>query len=724
LSPFISARRLHAGDFLAAAITSVVAIAYGLSYGALLFSGPLSAYVGYGISSMLITSAVSGLVVAALSSFDFAIAGADSNATGVLAAITATIAQRLLEPRLAVHTILATLISSALAGGIVLYLLGHFRMGHWIRFIPYPIVAGFLAATGWLLVSGALRVIADLTISARAASALTPAISARLATGLTVAALLFATRRIKNPLLMPLILVSSGIVIDAVLLLIYRSLSAAGAQGWLLPALTRPDFAPAWEAATFTFVQWQLVLALLPAIATAIAVITIAILFGAAGLEAQTGADADLDRELRSSGIASIASGLCGGSLGVLSSSRSLVNVQAGAKTRFSGLIVAVVSFLALIGGSAAISVLPRPLLGGLLLFLGFSLLYDWLILAWTRVSRVDVVLITTIVLITAFSGFIEALVVGLIFACVNFAIRYGQHRVIKHSLSGAVKRSRVERSAAERALLDEHGEHIRILTLQGYVFFGTANTVLEEARAYVNALGDRWVRYLILNLEAVTGFDTSAAQSFAKIAQLAVRSQTTILYCGVYDAALASLRRAGGLSALGSRHNTFYDLDHALEWCEDRLLADFSPETESIEAWLARELGGDAMSERLLAACDEVRLNSGEYLFREGDVSDALFLVAVGRLRVAIEGDGGERRLRSMVAGSFVGEIGLYSQEPRSASVIAEQDALIYRLSASALERLTTTDSALVAAFHALLFRLSAERLRFASAEIAALQA
>jgi sulfate permease, SulP family len=92
--------------------------------------------------------------------------------------------------------------------------------------------------------------------------------------------------------------------------------------------------------------------------------------------------------------------------------------------------------------------------------------------------------------------------------------------------------------------------------------------------------------------------------------------------------------------------------------------------------------------------------------------------------LRVAIESDGGEHRLRSMVAGSFIGEMGLFSREPRSASAIAEQDVLLYRLSVESLERMSAADPALANAFHSLLFRLAAERLRFASSEIAALQA
>lgn|SRR6185312_9067949 len=95
-----------------------------------------------------------------------------------------------------------------------------------------------------------------------------------------------------------------------------------------------------------------------------------------------------------------------------------------------------------------------------------------------------------------------------------------------------------------------------------------------------------------------------------------------------------------------------------------------------------------------------------------------------VGRLCVAIETDGGEHRLRSMVAGSFIGEMGLFSREPGSASSIAEQDVLLYRLSVESPKPMAAVDPALANAFHSPPFRLAVERLRFASSEIAALQA
>jgi SulP family sulfate permease len=712
-------------EALAAAITAAVAITYSLSYGALIFAGPLAPQLGQGISMMLMTAAVSGIVVALTSSFRFAIAGADSNATAVLATLAAGIAVAMPnDPVVAAHDVLLALMLSALLGGVTLVALGTFRMGRWIRYIPYPIVAGFLAASGWLLLNGSLRVIADVSIPTNLDRAFTALGAEQLATGFTIATVLYATRHVRNPLLLPGILLAGSAIVDGVFFAL-GSFGRARAEGWLVPAFGAPHLTSIAAPSAYANITWPAIGDIWPAMATAIGVTVIAILFGAAGLEAQTGLEADLDRELRASGLASIASALCGGSLGSLSSSRTILNRSAGAHTRVSGVLVGLASAAALTGGSPVVSLVPRPVLGGMLLYLGFALLREWLGTSWRRLSRSDVLLVVAIIAVTALASFIAALAIGLIFSCISFVIRYGRFRALRHTLTARQKRSRVERSAAERAVLDAHGDRIRMLILQGYIFFGTANSVIEETRAYLDRAADAPAKYLILDFTGVSGIDSSAANSFAKLVALGRKIGTEVLFCSLSDADYAVLARAGDIVVRAGAQNMLIDLDHALEYCEDELLATTDvAAAETLEDWLAREFGDSARARRFLGYFNEVRVQAYKPLFRRGDPSDSLYLVHSGRLRVSINDHGTERRLRSMVAGSIIGEMGLFSREPRSADVVAEQDATLLRLDHDALARLNDEEPGLANAFQAMLFRLQADRLRFANAEIAALEA
>ncbi|MFZ0724105.1 MAG: SulP family inorganic anion transporter, partial [Xanthobacteraceae bacterium] len=156
---------LRAGltDVFAGTVCSILSIAYCLSYAALIFTGPLEHLLSYGIAVTFLSAAVGGAIVALRSSLPFAVAGPDSSISVVLAALVATLIQHLvasgstdlLEP-----TLIAMALATALTG-LLLCVLGFTHAGRAIRFVPYPVIGGFLGATGWLLITGAVQVVTD-----------------------------------------------------------------------------------------------------------------------------------------------------------------------------------------------------------------------------------------------------------------------------------------------------------------------------------------------------------------------------------------------------------------------------------------------------------------------------------------------------------------------------------------------------------------------------------
>ena len=149
-------------DILGGSAASVLTITFGLSYSLLIFTGPLAPYLSYGVAATFISSAILAAVIAAGSSFPFAIAAPESSTaamTGILAAslvehiVASDPSASLLAPAL------MTLGLSAIVTGIVLCGFGVTRMGRAIRYVPYPVVGGFLGATACLIILGAIRVI-------------------------------------------------------------------------------------------------------------------------------------------------------------------------------------------------------------------------------------------------------------------------------------------------------------------------------------------------------------------------------------------------------------------------------------------------------------------------------------------------------------------------------------------------------------------------------------
>src|SRR5579872_6736653 len=150
-------------DVFAGAVCSILSIAYCLSYAALIFSGPLTPHLSYGVAVTFLSAAVAGAVVAFRSSLFFAVAGPDSSISVIIAAMVATLVRRMAAGGHG-DLLQATLIVVALATaatGFVLFIFGLARAGRAIRFVPFPVVGGFLGATGLLMITGAVQVVTD-----------------------------------------------------------------------------------------------------------------------------------------------------------------------------------------------------------------------------------------------------------------------------------------------------------------------------------------------------------------------------------------------------------------------------------------------------------------------------------------------------------------------------------------------------------------------------------
>ena len=149
-------------DILGGSAASVLAITFGLSYALLIFGGPLAPYLSYGVAATFISSAILAAVIALGSSLPFAVAGPDSSTAAMTGILAASMVERIVAANPSAPVLPAVLITLAITTmltGAVLCGFGMTRMGRAIRYVPYPVVGGFLGATGCLILLGAVRVI-------------------------------------------------------------------------------------------------------------------------------------------------------------------------------------------------------------------------------------------------------------------------------------------------------------------------------------------------------------------------------------------------------------------------------------------------------------------------------------------------------------------------------------------------------------------------------------
>jgi SulP family sulfate permease len=139
---------------------------FSLSLGSLIFSGDLSPYLSYGVGIALASSAVM-LIGVSLTSMIPGVIGSTQDTNVIMGVMAAALASGLTaaraEQRLA--TILAAIAITTLLTGVFCLLLSYFKLGKLVRFVPYPVVGGFLAGTGWLLLLGSFSVMTDLLLT-------------------------------------------------------------------------------------------------------------------------------------------------------------------------------------------------------------------------------------------------------------------------------------------------------------------------------------------------------------------------------------------------------------------------------------------------------------------------------------------------------------------------------------------------------------------------------
>lgn len=156
-------------DVIAGVLAAVVLIANIISFGGLMFPGDLSAGIATVIWAMLIGSAIGGVWIALATSLPPLATGIDSPTGAVLVLLSATAGSQVLatggSPPAAVQTVMLIFTAATLVSGAMLYGLGACRWGHYLRFVPYFVVGGFLAATGWLLIAAGFRMTTGRTLS-------------------------------------------------------------------------------------------------------------------------------------------------------------------------------------------------------------------------------------------------------------------------------------------------------------------------------------------------------------------------------------------------------------------------------------------------------------------------------------------------------------------------------------------------------------------------------
>lgn len=529
-----------AGGFTAAVVALPLALAFGVASGA----GALAGLYG---------AIVLGFLAALLGGTATQISGPTGPMTVVMTGLLAVLTRRY-----GIEAALPLAFGIAALGGLLQVLMGVLRLGQTLTFMPYTVISGFMSGIGVIIVILQLPPLLGLKLSGSipmlliALAGALPGTNglALLVGGLSFAAVMLYPRRWSKVLPAPLVVLVVGTMLS-VIALPQEALPRLGPMLSGLPQLSWPRF-PLGDLQLL--ISGAITLALLGSLDTLLTSLV---------ADSVTRTHHNSDRELIGQGIGNTAAALLGGLPGAGATMRTVVNVQAGGRTRLSGITHAVVLLLICLWAGPLASPIPLALLAGILLKVGLDII-DWSFLFRAPLlSMRTTALMWLVLLLTVFWDLITAVLVGMFLANLFSLQRQNeQQKQASRSLRGGFEPEEAGLlSPQEQQLLRQAGDQVLLLQMSGPLSFGAGKVLTQK----LNAIGA--FQTLILDLSDVPLLGVTAALAIETLCLDSQEQGRSVVIVVLGDQPLARLNRMGvpgipGVSLLPSRQAA---LQHAL---------------------------------------------------------------------------------------------------------------------------------------------------------------
>ena len=738
------------GDLIGGLTAALVPLAPIMAISVIAFAPLGSAYISVGIVAALMGSVVLTVFTTLFGGAPGLLAGPRASTCLLFAAICAGIlaADPLFESGADKPAIALSLAMIAtIAAGFLQIVFGLFRLGDTIKLVPFPVVAGFLNAAAILIIVSQVRVVFGLPEEASIFEIwrfVDIDSLVRLGLVIVTGVSIFAV-----PKILPQIpgLISGALVGIGV----YYAVLATGVAvdlGPTIPAIPSVALDPkpledlfgvlaaSWsvvigDSVSGSFAGLRINAETLPILLAVLVpgAISFALLQALDGLfsglayEDLTQQRLDARRELTAAGVGTIVCGCFNMLAGTSSIGRTLPSYNSGGRTAWSGVANSIFTLATILFLAPFVAYIPNIVVAGLLIVLGAGIFDKWTMsllknlktnrFATRRVVVMDLAIIGLVVGTAIVFGLVEAVGVGVTVAIAEFVLGIGRSPIRRIYRGNAVS-AFLQRGNFSAALLREHGSTIGVMELEGPFFFGSAGRIETEA----DRLAEAGARHVILDFKRVSTVDSTASRTLLRLAKRLASQDKTLSVSYVMPEQPAQdetpedgqallhpyaphenwmkLNEFGTLGAMG-RHHFFPDTDTAMRQCEMLLVAEIAEQgKEPVTAWptmtgLFDELTNAEM-DIVRTFSEECSYTAGTTIFEQGDPGDALYILLDGMVDALVkqEQTGRDIRVNTMTKGAVFGEMAILDPQPRSATIVAMEDATCFRISADQLESLT----------------------------------
>ena len=591
-----------------------------------------------------------------------------------------------------------------LIAGISQIVFGALGIGNLIKYIPQPVIAGFMTGIAFLLITKQMSIMLGLSSGQSIWKVLKQPVLINPLTaivGLTTIIIIFISKRYFKKIPASLLAIVAGTsLFYAITSTTDYSINGAiigDIQARLPDPLTFYHLLRELHHIDLTIVLPKIILTglLLGLFAS------MESLMSSVVEDNLTGARHNSKKELIGQGLGNIVSAVIGSIPAAGSIPRSIANYNAGGKTRLSGMMCGVIIFVIIMTLSTLVGKIPISVIAGIIFVVGLTLIDKGTVNILRRIvisRKFEKELVTNftitlvVAVITISVDLITAIFIGILIASTLFIFSMAQS-IIKRMYYGDEYHSRKRRTIKNINWLEKKGREIVVLELQGPLFFGSAENLVIEAEKLLNES-----TYCIFNFKRVSEIDSTGANILIQLKKRIQDNGNFLLFSQLSkkDRLISYLEVMDLTKDLIDKH-TYSDTDMALEWAEDHLLdrnglrINTSKSTKLSEMELFKDFSEKEIS-LIQPQMINLSFNKDEIVFKEGDRTRDLYLLTKGKMSVKIylpESDS-QKRLFTYSPGTVFGEMAFLDGDSRSASVWASEKSEAMCLSIENFRRLS----------------------------------
>ncbi|MFZ2088264.1 MAG: SulP family inorganic anion transporter [Desulfobaccales bacterium] len=581
------------GDLKGGITAAAVSLPQGLAYGLIAFSALGSEFASKSAFMGIYAAIFAGFMASLLGGNSIQITGPKAPVTIILAS---AISALMVKPEiLAVpfpHRqvfILGLAAIMVFLGGLFQVIFGGLRLGTVIKYIPYPVISGFMNGIAFILITSQIKLVLGISHQVSYAEILVHPEKINILTlivGLATLAFIPLSRRFLKAIPPPLAALIGGSFLFH-FIVNFTSISSLGLEiGPMGGRWPRPDvLINLFEAG-----GGEMVLTFLPHLLSTAVILgligSMDTLLSSAATENLTSFRHNSNKELIGQGIGNITSSLFGALFSCGSVPRAMVNFKAGGRTVFSGMICSLALFLFVTIFPVLVEKIPLCVLGGIIIYIGGMLIDPWTISLLKNMATsltkdnklslrlhkdilIDFMVILIVTIITASADIVLAVGIGVFIASIIFISATG-NSIIRRIYSPVEIHSKGIRNLSDIRLFEQHGKQIAIFELSGPLFFGSAEILAQEIDNFPSKLN-----YCILDMKWLTSIDSTGANIILQIHRRMAREGRYLLIShATTNPSFWRFLHIMQVPKMIGENRIFPDTDTALAWAENHLLA------------------------------------------------------------------------------------------------------------------------------------------------------